>query len=182
MLDLAGGTTVYLACGVTDLRKSYNGLAAIIKLKFHLDPYSHCMFAFCNRRRTSIKILQWDGSGFWILMKKLDRNSFHRPDTSDELQKVDISALIITVRKNFAVGRRNLLFAKSIRGADASAITYSIVETALLNGLKPYLYLTYVLERLRQLGPFPKPEELDSLLPWAKELPEEIKTKTKPKK
>ena len=37
MLDLAGGTTVYLACGVTDLRKSYNGLAAIIKLKFHLD-------------------------------------------------------------------------------------------------------------------------------------------------
>ena len=46
MLDLAGGTTVYLACGVTDLRKSYNGLAAIIKLKFHLDPYSRCMFAF----------------------------------------------------------------------------------------------------------------------------------------
>ena len=50
------------------------------------------------------------------------------------------------------------------------------------NGLKPYLYLTYVLERLRQLGPFPKSEELDSLLPWAEELPEEIETKTKPKK
>ena len=61
MLDLAGGTTVYLACGATDLRKSYNGLAAVIKLKFQLDPYSRCMFAFCNRRRTLIKILQWDG-------------------------------------------------------------------------------------------------------------------------
>ena len=61
MLDLAGGTTVYLACGATDLRKSYHGLAVIIKLKFKLDPYSRCMFAFCNRRRTSIKILQWDG-------------------------------------------------------------------------------------------------------------------------
>lgn len=48
MLDLAGGTTVYLACGATDLRKSYHGLAAIIKLKFKLDPYSRCMFAFCN--------------------------------------------------------------------------------------------------------------------------------------
>ncbi|MBC5744408.1 IS66 family insertion sequence element accessory protein TnpB [Lachnospiraceae bacterium MD308] len=69
MLDFSGNTTVYLACGVTDLRKSYTGLAAIIKLKFHLDPYSRCMFAFCNRRRTLIKILQWDGSGFWILMK-----------------------------------------------------------------------------------------------------------------
>lgn len=82
----------------------------------------------------------------------------------------------------FSLARHTGWVAKSISGADASAITYSIVETALLNGLKPYLYLTYVLERLRQLGSFPKPEELDSLLPWAKELPEEIKKKTKPKK
>ena len=79
--------------GVTDLRKSYQGLAAIIKLKFHLDPYSRCMFAFCNRRRTSIKILQWDGSGFWILMKRLDRHSFHWPDTPDELKKVTLKEI-----------------------------------------------------------------------------------------
>ena len=90
MLDFSGSTTVYLACGVTDLRKSYTGLAAIIKLKFHLDPYSRCMFAFCNRRRTLIKILQWDGSGFWILMKRLDRDSFHWPATPDELRKVTL--------------------------------------------------------------------------------------------
>lgn len=95
MLDLAGGTTVYLACGVTDLRKSYNGLAAIIKLKFHLDPYSRCMFAFCNRRRTSIKILQWDGFGFWILMKRLDRNAFHWPDTPDELRQVTLKGYFV---------------------------------------------------------------------------------------
>ena len=125
MLDLAGGTTVYLVCGVTDLRKSYNGLAAIIKLKFYLDPYSRCMFFFATA---------------------------------------------------------GALLSRFFSGADASSITYSIVETALLNGLKPYLYLTYVLERLRQLGPFPKPEELDSLLPCSEDLPEEIKTKTKPKK
>ena len=49
MLDLAGGTTVYLACGATDLRKSYHGLAAIIKLKFKLDPYSRCMFDNCSQ-------------------------------------------------------------------------------------------------------------------------------------
>lgn len=73
--------------------KSYHGLVAIIKLKFKLDPYSHCMFAFCNRRRTSIKILQWDGSGFWILMKRLDRDSFHWPDTPDELQKVTLKEM-----------------------------------------------------------------------------------------
>ena len=77
--------------------------------------------------------------------------------------------------KNFAVGRRNWLFSKSIRGADASAIVYSITETALLNGLKPYLYLTYILDQLRRIGPFPKAEELDRLLPWSKELPEELR-------
>ena len=79
--------------------------------------------------------------------------------------------------KNFAVGRRNWLFAKSIRGADASATVYSITETALLNGLKPYLYLTYILDQLRRMGPFPEEEELDRLLPWSRELPEELRTK-----
>lgn len=79
--------------------------------------------------------------------------------------------------KNFAVGRRNWLFARSIRGADASAVVYSITETALLNGLKPYVYLTYVLDQLRQMGPFPKPEELDRLLPWSDDLPDGFRTK-----
>ena len=79
--------------------------------------------------------------------------------------------------KNFAVGRRNWLFAKSIRGADASAVVYSITETALLSGLKPYVYLTYVLDQIRQMGPFPKPEELDRLLPWSDDLPDEFRTK-----
>ena len=46
--------------------------------------------------------------------------------------------------KNFAVGRRNWLFAKSVRGADASALVYSITETALLNHLKPYAYLKLI--------------------------------------
>ncbi|MFR6521374.1 MAG: transposase domain-containing protein [Lachnospiraceae bacterium] len=51
-----------------------------------------------------------------------------------------------------------------------------MTETALLNGLKPYLYLTYILDQLRRIGPFPKAEELDRLLPWSKELPEELRT------
>ena len=50
--------------------------------------------------------------------------------------------------KNFAVGRRNWLFSKSIKGAEASATVYSITETAILNGLKPYNYLTYILESM----------------------------------
>ena len=81
--------------------------------------------------------------------------------------------------KNFAVGRRNWLFAKSIRGADASAVVYSIAETALLNGLKPYVYLSYVLDELRKMGPFLNPDDLNRLLPWSNELPEGFRTKKK---
>lgn len=81
--------------------------------------------------------------------------------------------------KNFAVGRRNWLFAKSIRGADASAIVYSITETAILNGLRPYTYLTYILDQMRQLGAFPKQEDMKKLLPWSSDIPKECKTKIK---
>ncbi|GMN96713.1 MULTISPECIES: transposase domain-containing protein [Blautia] len=77
------------------------------------------------------------------------------------------------------VPRRNWLFAKSIRGADASALVYSITETALLNHLKPYAYLTYILDELRKMGAFPKEEELKKLLPWSKDLPEYCRTKLK---
>ena len=81
--------------------------------------------------------------------------------------------------KNFAVGRRNWLFAKSVQEADASALVYSITETALLNHLKPYAYLTYILDELRKMGAFPKEKELKKLLPWSKDLPEYCRTKLK---
>ena len=73
--------------------------------------------------------------------------------------------------KNFATGRRNWLFAKSIRGAQGRATVHSITETAMLNGLKPYHYLTYVMEKMKALWPFPKKEALQELLPWSGSLP-----------
>ena len=78
--------------------------------------------------------------------------------------------------KNFAIGRRGWLFAKSIRGAEASAVIYSITETALMNGLKPYNYLTYVLDEMRKLPAFPSEESIQSLLPWSPTLPEICRT------
>lgn len=78
--------------------------------------------------------------------------------------------------KNFAVGRRNWLFSKSIKGAEASATVYSITESAILNGLKPYDYLSYILDRMKDLGPFPAKEELSQLLPWTGSLPESCYT------
>ena len=78
--------------------------------------------------------------------------------------------------KNFAIGRRNWLFSKSIKGAEASATVYSITETALLKGLKPYDYVAYILERMKDLGPFPSKEDLQQLLPWSESIPESCRT------
>lgn len=73
--------------------------------------------------------------------------------------------------KPFVIGRKNWLFANTPRGAKASAIIYSVIETAKENGLNPFKYLMHLFEQLPQL-PDPKdPEALDNLLPWSSTIP-----------
>lgn len=73
--------------------------------------------------------------------------------------------------KPFVIGRKNWLFANTPRGAKASAIIYSVIETAKENGLNPFKYLMLLFEQLPQLPDPKNPEALDSLLPWSPSLP-----------
>lgn len=75
--------------------------------------------------------------------------------------------------KTFATGRRAWLFSKSIRGAEISGVIYSITETAKLHGLKPYSYLTYVMETMLQHRSDTDYSFIDDLLPWSPNLPDE---------
>jgi hypothetical protein len=68
----------------------------------------------------------------------------------------------------FAVGRKNWLFCNTGKGADASAICYSIIETAKENGLKPFEYLKFLFETV----PNTDPAKIDTLLPWSAQIPE----------
>lgn len=74
---------VYLALGVTDLRKSIDGLSLIVQEKFHLDPFSRNLYVFCNRKCDKIKILEWSSSGFWLHYKRLEKDKFRWPDDVD---------------------------------------------------------------------------------------------------
>ena len=78
------GKQVYLACGVTDMRKSINGLAAIVEGSFQLDPFGEAVFVFCNRVRDRVKILEWDGDGFWLYFKRLEKGHFRWPAPGEE--------------------------------------------------------------------------------------------------
>lgn len=71
---------VYLAPGVTDLRKSIDGLSILVENQMELNPFSEYLFAFCNRKRTTVKILYWDLNGFCLWMKRLESQRFQWPD------------------------------------------------------------------------------------------------------
>lgn len=79
MLSKAGNIQVYLATGSTDMRKSIDGLAAIVQQSFSLDPFSSCLFVFCNKSRDKIKILQWEHNGFWLYYRRLEKGKFQWP-------------------------------------------------------------------------------------------------------
>jgi len=83
---------IYLACGVTDLRKSVDGLAHIVKQDFEMDPFENYLFLFCNKRRNRMKGLCWDRNGFCLCYKRLDGMGakFMWPDKLDAVRR-DIS-------------------------------------------------------------------------------------------
>jgi len=66
------------------MRKSINGLSAIVELSFKLDPFDDALYVFCNRRRDRVKILEWDVDGFWLHFKRLEKGRFKWPTLEDD--------------------------------------------------------------------------------------------------
>lgn len=93
MLNRISVNRVYLACGSTDMRKSIDGLAAIVQESFSLDPFSTSLFVFCNKNRNKLKILYWENNGFWIFYRRLEKGSFQFP------KEVGSSTMTITLRE-----------------------------------------------------------------------------------
>ena len=87
--DAAGFKKIYIATGYTDLRRGIDGLAAIIKSTFRLDPFErNVIFLFCGRRTDRIKALIWEGDGFLLMYKRLGTGSFSWPRSADEAMEI----------------------------------------------------------------------------------------------
>ena len=92
MLNVGPGTKTFLVTGATDLRKSYDTLAAIVSNTLQEDPYSGSLFVFVNRRGNYVKILAWDRTGFSLYAKRLERGRFIFPSVA-ESQELSEQAL-----------------------------------------------------------------------------------------
>ena len=71
MLSFSGSLKVFVAVEPCDMRKGFNGLHGLVTEKLKEDPRQGSLFVFSNRRHTRIKILCWDGTGLWVLTKRL---------------------------------------------------------------------------------------------------------------
>ena len=82
--DYTKAGDVYIVCGYTDMRKSIDGLAAMIKLNFGMDPFSPTLFLFCGKRCDRLKALFWEGDGFVLLYKRLENGKYKWPRTPEQ--------------------------------------------------------------------------------------------------
>jgi len=80
----------FLYCEPTDMRKSFDGLFGIVRSVLGADPLSGDVYVFMNRRRDRLKLLVWDGDGFWIFYKRLEKGTFQLPPHEENLSHLEV--------------------------------------------------------------------------------------------
>jgi len=82
-MQMPSATRIWLAAGVTDMRKGYTGLSAIVQKVLEMQPLCGHLFVFRGRRGDRLKVLWWDGTGLCLLAKRLERGRFLWPQARD---------------------------------------------------------------------------------------------------
>lgn len=85
---------VYVYLEPVDMRKSIDGLAAIVELELELSPFSPALFVFCNRARDKVKLLYWERNGFVLWYKRLEKQRFRWPKHLAQLSTEQLSWLL----------------------------------------------------------------------------------------
>ena len=92
MLTLAPQMRIYMHVAPTDMRKSFDGLCALVRSVFKADPLDGSLFLFLNRRRDRIKLLYWDRDGLVLIYKRLEKGTFEAIGSADGQPSVEIDA------------------------------------------------------------------------------------------
>jgi transposase len=119
--------TVYLCCGYTDMRKSINGLMELVKSSFKLNPFDDALFVFCNRTRDMIKILEWDGDGFWLHYKRLEKGHFRWTRSAQTpsvitLSDAELDVLLTGNRVALKLNRNNVFERNNVQKNTAKSL------------------------------------------------------------
>ena len=88
MIFNIGEIPIYIKSGSTDMRKQINGLTIQVQEVMELDPFSEALFMFCNKKRKLLKIIYWERNGFWLFLKRLEKDKFPWPDNREEVEKI----------------------------------------------------------------------------------------------
>lgn len=97
MIEFSSGTRIWIAAGVTDMRRGFQGLSAQVQLQLQRQPLSGHVFVFRGRRGDTIKILWYDGDGLCLFAKRLERGRFVWPQTKEgtvSLTRAQLSMLL----------------------------------------------------------------------------------------
>ena len=92
MLSLPTSVTIWLATQPTDLRKSFDSLAEVVRQQLGGDPLSGQLFVFRNKRADRVKLLYWDEDGFVLVYKRLEKGTFRFPQAAGDAAGVTIRA------------------------------------------------------------------------------------------
>ena len=91
-IDLSA-VRIFIRPGITDLRKAVNGLTGIIEQQMAGEPFSGNIYLFCNRERKLLKAIYWDKNGFWLNQKRLEKDKFPWPQTTDDVRELSAEEL-----------------------------------------------------------------------------------------
>ncbi|HCU06282.1 MAG TPA: IS66 family insertion sequence hypothetical protein [Holosporales bacterium] len=100
MLTITSAHRIYVACQAFDFRGGIDGFAAICRRHFELDPFSGHCFIFRNRKKTAIKILLYDNTGFWLCHKRLSKGQFKQwPQSASGVMTMDPRQLTLLLQQ-----------------------------------------------------------------------------------
>ena len=93
MLSIPPTVSIFLYTEPTDLRKGFDGLSGIVRSELAADPLDGSLFLFINRRRDRLKILHFDGSGYWLYYRLLEAGTFEVIGAEDKCINIDSTQL-----------------------------------------------------------------------------------------